>query len=245
MPEPGFGILVPRETRNAGDGDDQTVPVRSKPPGRNGEGLDPTALLPAVRRLADRLDTVGRTFGGADGFKGVVKRWLLALTWAIRKLPVSRAASKVFLTVNGVRGEYDTEQTEIFDHLLRCGDFIGLIVNFHVGQDQGGFPGKGGQSLYPLRTMARPGDVLISISSSGNSENIVRAVAWARDNGVGTIALTGFSGGRSADDADVNLHVDAANYGVVEDVHQSLIHVLAQYLRQKAMPPELVASRTF
>ena len=99
--------------------------------------------------------------------------------------------------------------------------------------------------LYPLRTMARPGDVLISISSSGNSENIVRAVAWARDNSVGTIALTGFSGGRSAGDADVNLHVDAANYGVVEDVHQSLIHVLAQYLRQKAMPPELVASRTF
>ena len=79
MPEPGFGILVPSEARDAGDGDDQAVPVRSKPSGRNGEGLDPAALLPAVRRLADRLDTVGRTFGGADGFKGVVKRWLIGL----------------------------------------------------------------------------------------------------------------------------------------------------------------------
>ncbi|HEY0832489.1 MAG TPA: SIS domain-containing protein [Azospirillum sp.] len=99
--------------------------------------------------------------------------------------------------------------------------------------------------VHPLRTMARPGDLLISISSSGNSENIVRAVAWARGNGVGSIALTGFAGGRSAGIADVNLHVDAANYGVVEDVHQSLMHVLAQYLRQRAMPADTVAERTF
>jgi len=55
---------------------------------------------------------------------------------------------------------------------------------------------------YQLRTLARPGDVLLTISSSGNSENIVRAVQWARDNRVGSIALTGFDGGRSATLAD-------------------------------------------
>src|ERR1700739_513104 len=44
---------------------------------------------------------------------------------------------------------------------------------------------------YQLRTMAGPGDVLITISSSGNSENIVRAIDWARHNGVKTIAMTG------------------------------------------------------
>ena len=98
---------------------------------------------------------------------------------------------------------------------------------------------------YQLRTMAAPGDVLITISSSGNSENIVRAVDWARENGVGTIAMTGFAGGRSAVLADVNLHVAAENYGIVEDIHQSMMHCLAQYLRQSAMPAELVAHRVF
>jgi D-sedoheptulose 7-phosphate isomerase len=99
--------------------------------------------------------------------------------------------------------------------------------------------------VYQLRSLARPGDVLITISASGNSENIVRALRWARGNGVGSVALTGFDGGRSASLADANLHVRAANYGVVEDVHQSLMHILAQYLRQHAMSPELVAQRRF
>jgi D-sedoheptulose 7-phosphate isomerase len=99
--------------------------------------------------------------------------------------------------------------------------------------------------VYQLRTMAAPGDVLITISSSGNSENIVRAIDWARANGVGSIAMTGFAGGRSAERADVNLHVAAENYGVVEDVHQSMMHCLAQYLRQHAMAPELVPHRVF
>jgi D-sedoheptulose 7-phosphate isomerase len=98
---------------------------------------------------------------------------------------------------------------------------------------------------YQLRSLAQPGDVLISISSSGNSENIVRAVRWARANGVATIAFTGFDGGRSAVLADVNLHVRAANYGVVEDIHQSLMHILSQYLRQQAMPQQLIPRRRF
>jgi D-sedoheptulose 7-phosphate isomerase len=98
---------------------------------------------------------------------------------------------------------------------------------------------------YQLRTLAQPGDMLITISASGNSENIVRAILCARENGIGSIALTGFDGGRSARLADVNLHVPAANYGIAEDIHQSLMHILAQYLRQQAMPPELIAARRF
>lgn len=98
---------------------------------------------------------------------------------------------------------------------------------------------------YQLKTMAAPGDVLMTISSSGNSENIVRAIDWARQNGVGTIAMTGFSGGRSAERADVNLHVAAENYGIVEDIHQSMMHALAQYLRQSAMAPGAHISHRF
>lgn len=99
--------------------------------------------------------------------------------------------------------------------------------------------------LYQLRTAARPGDLLMTISASGNSENIVRPIQWARENGVESIALTGFSGGRSADLATVNLHVEGDNYGVVEDTHQSLMHMLAQYLRIARMPAALIAERNF
>jgi D-sedoheptulose 7-phosphate isomerase len=99
--------------------------------------------------------------------------------------------------------------------------------------------------VYQLRTMARPGDVIMTISASGNSENIVRAVDWAKSNGVPTIALVGFAGGRSGALADVMIHVAAENYGTVEDVHQSIMHILAQYLRQSRMKAEQIAHRHF
>jgi phosphoheptose isomerase len=98
---------------------------------------------------------------------------------------------------------------------------------------------------FQLSTFARPGDVLITISSSGNSENIVRAIRWALDNQMATIAMTGFDGGRSARLSQVNLHVVSENYGVIEDLHQSLMHTLAQYIRQSYMSEELIKSRKF
>jgi D-sedoheptulose 7-phosphate isomerase len=98
---------------------------------------------------------------------------------------------------------------------------------------------------YQLRTLAEAGDLLVTVSSSGDSENVVRACRWAKDNGVATIAMTGFDGGRSGDIADINLHVDADNYGVIEDVHQSLMHILAQYVRQAQMDATVIAARKF
>ena len=99
--------------------------------------------------------------------------------------------------------------------------------------------------VYQLRTAARPGDVLLTISSSGDSENVVRAVEWAGANEVQSIALTGFDGGRSARLAAVNIHVTGDNYGVVEDTHQSIMHIFSQYLRQARMSESLITSRKF
>lgn len=99
--------------------------------------------------------------------------------------------------------------------------------------------------VFQLRSLARPGDVLITISSSGDSENVVRAARWARDNDVAVIAMTGFAGGRTAELATVHLHVDGDNYGVVEDTHQGLMHILAQYLRQSGMDEATIAKRNF
>jgi D-sedoheptulose 7-phosphate isomerase len=99
--------------------------------------------------------------------------------------------------------------------------------------------------VFPLRTLAKPGDVLVTISSSGDSENVVRALAWAGDNHLETIALTGFSGGRAGALAQTHLHVEGDNYGVIEDVHQSIMHILAQYLRQAGMTADAIASSKF
>jgi phosphoheptose isomerase len=98
---------------------------------------------------------------------------------------------------------------------------------------------------YQLRTAARPGDALLTISASGNSENVVRAITWARANGIPAIALTGFDGGRSAELADINIHVPVHNYGIVEDVHQSIMHILAQFIRMHLMDSSLIATRHF
>ena len=99
--------------------------------------------------------------------------------------------------------------------------------------------------VYQLRSLARAGDALLTISASGNSENVVRAITWARDNGFPTIAMTGFSGGRTAGIADVNLHIPCENYGIVEDIHQSIMHVLSQYLRMTGMRDEVIGKRHF
>lgn len=98
---------------------------------------------------------------------------------------------------------------------------------------------------YQLESIARPGDVLIAVSSSGRSPNIVRAVDWANANGMRTIALTGFTGGDTRARAQVPIHVDSRNYGIIEDAHQSLMHLLAQYVRQSQMPADAVAGQVF
>jgi phosphoheptose isomerase len=98
---------------------------------------------------------------------------------------------------------------------------------------------------YQLQSQARPGDVLVAISSSGCSENIINALSFARDNEMRTIALTGFTGGDLKSIADVAIHVDCTNYGVVEDLHQAIMHSIAQFIRQSRMNPSAVAATTF
>jgi phosphoheptose isomerase len=98
---------------------------------------------------------------------------------------------------------------------------------------------------YQLQSLARAGDVLLAVSSSGRSPNIVKALQWANANGMRTIALTGFSGGAARELATVSVHVDSDNYGIIEDSHQACMHLLAQFVRQSRMTPDAVAAQTF
>ena len=81
-----------------------------------------------------------------------------------------------------------------------------------------------------LRSHAEPKDLLIVISASGNSPNVVTALEAAAELGVGTVALLGFDGGRSLQLADHSLHVAVSDYGVVEGVHGVLTHVITTTL---------------
>lgn len=98
---------------------------------------------------------------------------------------------------------------------------------------------------YQLQSQSKPGDVLVAVSSSGRSPNIVQALTWARDHGLRTIALTGFDGGEARKIAEVAIHADGTNYGIIEDLHQAIMHALAQYIRHSRMTADAISSTVF
>lgn len=85
----------------------------------------------------------------------------------------------------------------------------------------------------PLKNLANRGDVLIAISASGNSPNIIAAVEVAKQLGLTVLGLGGFTGGKLAQLADVCFVVPSNGYGPVEDVHMILDHILTGYLYEK------------
>jgi len=78
--------------------------------------------------------------------------------------------------------------------------------------------------LEQLKNLAQPGDLLVAISGSGNSPNILRAVEWANKNGLATFGCTGFGGGQLRSLAHQNLHVPLDDMGIVESVHLTAFH---------------------
>jgi D-sedoheptulose 7-phosphate isomerase len=91
----------------------------------------------------------------------------------------------------------------------------------------------GYQSVFERQVsrIGREGDVLVLISSKGNSPNVVDACRAAKARGLVTVAFVGFDGGALKGMADHVVHIPLHNYGVVEDMHQACFHVVAQYLR--------------
>src|SRR5690349_12139357 len=75
-----------------------------------------------------------------------------------------------------------------------------------------------------LKNLAAPGDLLLAISGSGNSPNILNAVAWANEHGLTTVGITGFSGGKLRSLAQHSLHAAIDDMGLVESLHQVVFH---------------------
>ncbi|MDG2094970.1 MAG: SIS domain-containing protein [Phycisphaerales bacterium] len=82
----------------------------------------------------------------------------------------------------------------------------------------------------PLRGLARTGDVLLVLSTSGNSANIVQALTAAREMGLPTLGLLGRDGGHAIEQCDRSIIVDGQNSATIQDAHQVIIHFLCELI---------------
>lgn len=85
-----------------------------------------------------------------------------------------------------------------------------------------------------LQNFAKSGDVLVAISASGNSPNIIHAVEYAKSKELKIIGLTGFDGGKLRELSDIKIHVQTrkGEYGPVEDVHMFVDHLIGTYFNR-------------
>lgn len=87
--------------------------------------------------------------------------------------------------------------------------------------------------LEQLKNFAGPGDLLVAISGSGNSPNILRAVEWANAHDLRTFGCTGFSGGKLRGMAQQCLHVPLDDMGIVESIHLTAFHWVVDDLHRR------------
>ena len=79
---------------------------------------------------------------------------------------------------------------------------------------------------FPLSVKMKEGDIVIGISGSGNSSNVVNAMLYAKEHGGKTIAIVGYSGGKMKQIADYSIHVDINDMQIAEDLHMVLDHMM-------------------
>ncbi len=87
-----------------------------------------------------------------------------------------------------------------------------------------------------LENLLRPGDVVLLVSGSGNSGNLLKAARLARARKAKTAALLGFDGGKLKSLVDLPILVASDQYGVIEDLHMAVCHIVTFYLKQLKAP---------
>lgn len=85
----------------------------------------------------------------------------------------------------------------------------------------------------PLKNFAKPGDLVIGISGSGNSENVVKALEYAEQKNIKSVAMCGFKGGKIKAIANLAIHADVMNMEVTEDIHLIVFHSIKQSVISK------------
>jgi len=83
---------------------------------------------------------------------------------------------------------------------------------------------------YQAENLCKKNDLIIIISSSGNSKNVIELINFAKSKKIKTIGFSGFRGGYLKKNSNISIHINAENYGISEDSHHILMHGILQYL---------------
>ncbi len=87
----------------------------------------------------------------------------------------------------------------------------------------------------PLKNFIKKEDLAIGISGSGNSENVARALTYAKEFGANTLALSGFKGGKTSNIATISVHVPIMDMEVIEDIHMVIFNIIKKEMQNRLM----------
>jgi D-sedoheptulose 7-phosphate isomerase len=113
---------------------------------------------------------------------------------------------------------------------------IGLTDNMAIFSAYANDEGYENVFSQQLTSLIKPGDVVIGISSSGNSKNVINAIEEAQKHNVTTIGFTGFDGGRLGQMVNINIHVESNIIEHVEDIHLMLGHMIVKTIKEQVQP---------
>ena len=140
----------------------------------------------------------------------------------------------VYVIGNGgsaaIASHFATDLFRVFEVIKSTNKVLSLVDNTPLLLASGN--DFGFESIFErqLAKLGREKDVLIAISSSGNSQNILNAIHAAKEMGMTTIGLSGFDGGKLLNRVDISIYVktNVGEYQIVEDVHSSICHFISK-----------------
>jgi len=158
--------------------------------------------------------------------------------------------SNIFLCGNGGSAAIANHYICDFLKILRTGTnfkpkFFSLISNIDLISAISNDLSYSEVFKYQLESLAKRDDLVIFISSSGNSPNIKKALDYCKKKRISSIGFCGFDGGYLKKYCTISLHVNINNYGVVEDIHHILMHIMLHFLTQKHMSKKKIKKLKF
>lgn len=183
-----------------------------------------------------------------------IQNYILGLQHTIDQLPrqmiaevvelleqARREARQVFIMGNGGSASTATHFVCDLAKNTRCDGLphfraIGLTDNMAIFSAYANDEGYESVFAKQLANLILPRDIVIGISASGNSQNVINAIHEAKIHQARTIAFTGFDGGRLGPLVDINIHVKSDIIEHVEDIHLMLEHMIVKALKERSTP---------
>lgn len=185
-------------------------------------------LYPLIaERFSDHLDVFGKTMEHMDVIQDIAVRCQFALANGNKILFCGNggsAADAQHLSAELI-GRFQKERRSLAAIALTTDTSILTAVGNDYGYDE--------IFARQVEGLGRQGDVIIGISTSGNSKNVVKAVEKARDTGMHTIALTGEGGGKLAELCDITLAIPSKVTARIQEMHILVGHIICELLEEE------------